>query len=154
MRLVRSTMQLRPRLLLADDHPDTAELLRALVQPECDVVAVVGDGRSLISAAERLSPDVIVSDVSMPGLDGITAAAAILLRNPESRIIFVTVHGDPLMVTRALATGALGYVLKVLAGDDLMPAVRSVLRGERHVSQALHFADETADRHVSGHELK
>ena len=93
------------------------------------------DGRALVSAAERLSPDVIVSDISMPGLDGIAAAAAILRKNPAARIVFVTVHGDPILVERGLATGALGYVLKVAAGDDLIPAVRAALRGERHVSE-------------------
>ena len=65
-----------PRLLLADDHRETAELLRGLLQPEFDVIAQVQDGLALVSAAERLSPDVIVSDISMPGLDGIAAAAA------------------------------------------------------------------------------
>jgi DNA-binding NarL/FixJ family response regulator len=131
----------RPRLLLADDHPETAELLRTLLQAECDVVALVRDGVAMVNAAQRLSPDVIVSDISMPGLDGIAAAAAILRQNPASRIIFITVHGDPVMVERGLAAGALGYVLKVVAGDDLMPAVRAALRGERHVSEALHFTD-------------
>ena len=93
------------------------------------------DGRALVSAAERLSPDVIVSDISMPGLDGIAAATVILRRNPAARIIFVTVHGDPCLVERGLATGALGYVLKLAAGDELVPAVHAALRGERHVSR-------------------
>ena len=88
-------MMSRPRLLLADDHPDTAELLRSLLQPEFDVIAHVQDGRALVCAAERLSPDVIVSDITMPGLDGIAAAAAILVKDPAARIILVTVHGDP-----------------------------------------------------------
>jgi DNA-binding NarL/FixJ family response regulator len=134
-------MTRRPRLLLADDHLETAELLRTLLQSEFDVIAHVRDGHALVSAAERLSPDVIVSDISMPGLDGISAASVILLKNPAARIIFVTVHGDPGLVERGLATGALGYVLKVMAGDDLMPAVRAALRGERHVSRAIHFQD-------------
>jgi DNA-binding NarL/FixJ family response regulator len=130
-------MTCRPRLLLAEDHPETAELVRALLTPEFEVVAQVPDGRALISAAARLLPDVIVSDITMPGLDGISAAAVILLRNPAIRIVFMTVHADPLMVERGLAVGALGYVLKVVAGDDLMPAVRAAMRGERHVSSGL-----------------
>ncbi len=81
----------QPRLLLADDHLETAELLRGLLQPEFDVVAQVQDGIALLSAVERLSPDVIVSDISMPGLDGITAAAQIVRRHPTARIVFVTV---------------------------------------------------------------
>jgi DNA-binding NarL/FixJ family response regulator len=125
----------QPRLLLADDHLETAELLRGLLQPEFDVIGCVQDGFALVSAAEQLSPDVIVSDISMPGLDGISAAAAILRRDPAARIVFVTVHSNPTLVTRGLATGALGYVVKNAAGDELIPAVRSALRGERHVSQ-------------------
>jgi DNA-binding NarL/FixJ family response regulator len=130
----------RIRLLLADDHLETAAQLRQLLQTEFEVIAHVTDGRTLINYAERLSPDVIVSDISMPEVDGITAAAAILRRNPAARIVLVTVHADPSLVTRGLETGALGYVLKCSAGDDLIPAIDAALRGERHVSDALHFA--------------
>jgi DNA-binding NarL/FixJ family response regulator len=129
----------RIRLLLADDHLETADQLRQLLQTEFDVIAHVTDGRTLVNYAERLSPDVIVSDISMPEIDGITAAAAILRRNPAARIVLVTVHADPSLVTRGLETGALGYVLKCSAGDDLIPAIDAALRGERHVSDALHF---------------
>jgi DNA-binding NarL/FixJ family response regulator len=80
---------------------------------------------ALISLAQSLSPDAIVSDITMPGVDGIAAAAAILLRNPAARIVFVTVHRDPMLVECGLATGALGYVLKGSAGEDLIPAVHS-----------------------------
>jgi len=125
----------RPRLLLADDHAATAELLRGLLLPEFDVIAEVRDGRALVSAAELLTPDVIVTDISMPELDGIAAARLILRRNPAARILFVTVHEDPVLVERALSIGALGYVRKLAAGDELVGAVRSVLRGERHVSR-------------------
>ena len=128
-------MMPRPRLLLADDHAATAELLSELLQSEFDVIASVHDGLSLVRAAERLAPDVIVTDISMPGLDGIAAATAILRRDPEARIVLVTACGDPVLVERGLSTGAMGYVLKIAAGDELVPAVRSVLRGERHVSR-------------------
>jgi len=126
-----------PRLLLADDHVETRSLLRALLQPEFDVVADVQDGPALVRAAGQLSPDVIVTDISMPGVDGITAARAILRRNPTARIVFVTVHGDASLVERGLSVGALGYVLKLAAGDELVPAVRAALRRERYVSRAL-----------------
>jgi DNA-binding NarL/FixJ family response regulator len=140
-------MTCRPRLLLADDHLATAELVSALLEQEFDVIAHVCDGRALVSAADRLSPDVIVSDISMPGLDGITAASAILRKHPGTPIIFMTVHGDPHLVERGLAAGALGYVLKVVAGDDLMPAVRAALRGERHVSADLNFSPAPRESH-------
>ena len=125
----------RPRLLLADDHVATAALLRGLLLPEFDVFAEVRDGRALVRAAELLTPDVIVTDISMPGLDGIAATRLILRWDPAARVIFVTVHEDPVLVERALSTGALGYVRKLAAGDELVGAVRSVLRGERHVSR-------------------
>jgi DNA-binding NarL/FixJ family response regulator len=134
----------RPCLLLADDHLETAELLRGLLQTEFDVIGCVRDGRTLIRDAERLAPDVIVSDISMPGLDGIAAAAAILSKNPAARIIFVTVHDDPILVECGLATGALGYVLKGAAGEDLIPAVQAALRGERHVSCGLASTDRAS----------
>jgi DNA-binding NarL/FixJ family response regulator len=133
----------RPRLLLADDHPETGELLRGLLQPEFDVIAMVQDGHALVRIAEQLSPDAIVTDIGMAGLDGIAAATVILRRNPAARIIFVTVHSDTSLVKCGLATGALGYVLKLAAGDDLVPAVRAALRGERHVSQILHYKNGT-----------
>jgi len=125
-----------PRLLLADDHRETAALLRDLLEQEFDVIGQVEDGLALVSAAERLSPDVIVSDITMPGMDGISAAAAILRQNPAARIVLVTVHGDPILVERGLQAGALGYVLKRAAAEELVLAVHSALRGERHVSQS------------------
>src|SRR5688572_4262192 len=123
----------RTRVLLADDHLDTAAQLCDLLQPEFDVVGHVTNGRSLVCDAARLLPDVIVSDISMPEMDGITAAARILEVNPLARIVLISVHADPVLVARGLATGALGYVLKLAAGDDLVPAVHAALRGERHV---------------------
>lgn len=125
----------RPRLLLADDHRETRVLLRSLLQVEFDVIADVQDGSALVSAAEQLLPDVIVTDISMPGLDGLAAAIAILRSNPAARIVFVTVHKDRILVERGLAAGALGFVLKLEAGDELIPAVHAALRGDARVAQ-------------------
>lgn len=133
----------RPRLLLADDHLETVELLRTLLQPEFDVIGHVTDGRSLVRHAARMCPDVIVSDISMPDVDGLTAAAEIMRHNPDARIVLVTVYGDRSLIARGLQTGALGFVLKLSAGEDLVPAVRAALRGERHVSHALHFEEQS-----------
>ena len=124
----------RARVLLADDHPMNTALLRSLLLRAFDVVGDVADGHALIAAAERLSPDVIVTDIGMPGVDGIAAARCILAKNPNARIVFVTVHSDPEVVRQGLATGALGYVLKLVAGDELIPAIFAALRGERHVT--------------------
>ena len=122
------------RVLLADDHPAVAEDLRAVLELEFDVIATVSDGYGLLAAANTLTPDVIVTDIAMPGLDGMAAAGEILQRNPCARIVFVTVHNDAEMVQKALATGVLGYVLKLTAGDELIPATQAALLGERYVS--------------------
>ena len=127
----------RPRVLLADDHVETARQLRELLEPQFDVVALVEDGRALVSSAARLSPDAIVADISMPGLDGIEASVLIRRSDPDARIVLVTVHSESVLVARGLAAGALGYVLKDAAGDELVPAVRAALDGERYVSNAL-----------------
>ena len=126
--------KIRARVVLADDHPEILEDLRAVVEREFEVVATVGDGNALVAAAEALAPDVIVTDIAMPGLNGITAAARILASNPAARIVFVTAHNHPAIMKKGLTTGALGYVLKLTAGDDLLPAIRAALRGERHLS--------------------
>jgi DNA-binding NarL/FixJ family response regulator len=127
---------------LADDHPEVVEDIRALVEPEFDVVATVGDGNALVAAAETIGFDVIVTDIAMPGLNGIAAAAQILRNNPAARIVFVTVHNQPELVEKGLAIGALGYVLKLRAGDDLVPAIHAVLRGQRHLSPTLGSGSE------------
>ena len=127
----------RPRVLVAEDHAETARQLRELLEPEFDVVALVADGRALVSSAARLSPDVIVADISMPDLDGIEASVLILRRDPDARIVLVTVHSESVLVARGLAAGALGYVLKDAAGDELVPAVRAALDCQRFVSSAL-----------------
>jgi len=126
-----------PRVLLADDHRDTRALLRSLLESEFEVVADVENGQALISAASELMPDIIVTDISMPCVDGIAAATVILRANPLARIVFITVHGDISLVERGLSTGALGYVLKLAAGDELMLAVRAALGGERYISRTL-----------------
>jgi DNA-binding NarL/FixJ family response regulator len=124
----------RRRVLLADDHAQTMQLWRTLLEPEFDVVGTVNDGESLVNAAERLAPDVIVSDIVMPGMSGIAAAGAILRRQPAARIIFATVHADNALLRSSLAAGAYAYVLKVRAADDLVPAVRAALRGDLLIS--------------------
>jgi DNA-binding NarL/FixJ family response regulator len=121
----------KPRVILADDQETTLALLERLLQADFDVVATVRDGQTLVEAAVRLSPDAIVTDISMPGLDGIEAARRILLKQSSARVVFVTVHVDPVLMRRGLAVGGLGYVAKVSAGEELVPAVWAALRGER-----------------------
>jgi DNA-binding NarL/FixJ family response regulator len=124
----------RARVLLADDHPAVLKDLCAVLQPEFDVIATVENGVALLAEVDALSPDVIVTDIAMPGLDGIAAASEILRKNPAARIVFVTVHDEAELVKKTLAMGVLGYVLKLRAGEDLVPAIHAALRGEQHIS--------------------
>jgi DNA-binding NarL/FixJ family response regulator len=135
----------RPRLILADDHPETRALLRGLLDTEFEVVGLVEDGPALVRAAELLRPDVIVTDIGMPGMDGISAAALLIRRNPATRVVFVSVHTERCVVKSGLAAGGLGYVLKLAAGEDLIPAVRAALLGQIHISRSLRTSDEAFD---------
>lgn len=127
----------RPRVLLAEDHPRVADELRKLLEPEFDVVAVVADGNALLREAGETRPDVVVTDIAMPGLDGIAATEALLGRRPGARVVLVTVHDDAELVKRASASGALAYVLKLFAAHDLVPAIHAALRGERYASASV-----------------
>jgi DNA-binding NarL/FixJ family response regulator len=124
----------RRRVLLADDHAATLLSWRSLIEAEYEVIEAVRDGEALVDAYERLQPDAVVTDVGMPGLNGILAAERILRRHPDARVIFATVYADRAMLQRAMSIGARGYVLKVRVGEDLLPAIRAALRGETHIS--------------------
>lgn len=128
---------MRLRVLIAEDHESVARQLRRLLEAECDVIDVVSDGQRLVAAVEALTPEVIVSDISMPGLDGLAAARIILERHPNARIVFLTVHDDRAMVQRALRLGVLGYVLKDDADQELLPAVRAAQAGRQHLSESI-----------------
>jgi DNA-binding NarL/FixJ family response regulator len=108
--------------------------LRKLLETAFDVVATVADGHALLRAADDAQADVIVTDVVMPGLDGIAATVALCTRRPGTRVVLVTVHNDPKLAELSYAAGALAFVSKHRAGDQLVPAVRAALRGEQYVS--------------------
>ena len=125
----------RPRVLLAEDHAPIAAQLRALLEQDFDVVATVGDGRSLLATAETMHPDAVVTDIAMPGLDGLAATSALRDRHADIPVVLVTIHDDPEVMRAGFEAGALGYVLKRDAPDHLLPAVHLALRGERYVSK-------------------
>jgi DNA-binding NarL/FixJ family response regulator len=127
----------RPRVLLAEDHAETAARLRKLLGVDFDVIASVEDGSALVDATERLSPDAIVADIDMPGVDGIAATTLIRRLDPDARIVLVTVHSESMLVEAGLAAGALGYVLKDTAGDELIPAIHAALAGHQYLSREL-----------------
>jgi DNA-binding NarL/FixJ family response regulator len=122
------------RILLADDHRYLLELTRGLLEPTFDVVGCVEDGESLVEAAGKLQPDVIVTDISMPKLNGLGAAHRLVESGSSSKIVFLTVHTDPDFVHAALETGALAYVSKLRIRTDLLVAIGEALAGRIFVS--------------------
>jgi DNA-binding NarL/FixJ family response regulator len=124
----------RARLLLADDHALVVAGLRKLLEPEFDVVGTVADGRALIDAAQRLAPDVILLDISLPLLNGIDAAKAVRKALPGIKIVFVTMHSDPDYASEAFRAGGSGYVLKRSAASELVTAIGEVLAGRNYIT--------------------
>lgn len=120
----------RPRIVLADDHAVVALEVRKLLEPEFEVVALVGDGRALVTAVAALRPDVVVTDIGMPVLDGIGALREIRKIDPAIPVVCLTVLNSTEVRQRALAAGAAAFVSKAAAGSNLLPAVRAALRGE------------------------
>ena len=102
----------RPRVLLADDHRMVAEGLKALLPKEFELVGVVEDGRAMIEAAEKLRPEVIVADISMPIVNGFEALARLRKSHPNIKVVFLTMHQNAAYARRALAAGASGFVVK------------------------------------------
>jgi DNA-binding NarL/FixJ family response regulator len=98
--------------LLADDHHMIAEGLRALLQDEFELVGIVGDGRAMIEAAEKLRPDVIVADVTMPNLNGFEALIQLRKTHPNIKVVFLTMHQSAAYARRALDAGASAFVVK------------------------------------------
>lgn len=127
----------RARILLADDHALTLEGLRVVLQPHHDIVESVLDGRTLLEAASRLQPELIILDITMPLLNGIDAAVQIKNILPNVKLLFVTMHVNPAYLEAALEAGGTGYVLKSAAGEELLEAVEHVLKGEIYVTPSI-----------------
>jgi DNA-binding NarL/FixJ family response regulator len=123
-----------PRVLLADDHTIVADGLRSLLNEHFDLVGTVRDGEALVEAARRLRPDIIVSDISMPGLNGLDALRRLNEDPPGPRMIFLTMHADADLATEAFRAGAAGYLVKHSAGDELITAIHEVLHGRFYLS--------------------
>jgi DNA-binding NarL/FixJ family response regulator len=124
----------RTRLLLAEDHAAMRNVAMRLLEQEFEVVGTAGDGQTLIEAAARLLPEVLVVDISMPGLSGIEAAHRLRETGSTTKVVFLTVYEDLDYVTAALATGALGYVVKSRMGTDLCLAIKEALAGRLFIS--------------------
>lgn len=131
------SVSLRPRILLADDHRMMAEGLKSLLTPELELLGVVVDGRALVEEAKRLRPDVIVTDISMPELNGIDAVPQLKKNQPDVKIVFLTMHREVAYARRALEAGASGYVLKHSAPAELISAIRAALLGQTYITSEL-----------------
>ncbi len=124
----------RPTVMLADDHaPVLAHVARALTA-HYDVVGCFADGAALVDAAERLSPDLVVVDLAMPVLDGLSALRALRARGCKSALVVLTVHEEADVAAGALRSGASGFVVKNRIATDLLPALRAAREGGRFVS--------------------
>jgi DNA-binding NarL/FixJ family response regulator len=126
-----------PTVLLADDHAVFTDGLASLLRPSYEIVGSVRDGRQLLEAADRLHPDVIVADVSMPAMSGLDALRRLRERRSHSRAILLTMHADPRLAAEALRAGAAGFVLKEATGDELLTAIKEVLAGRTYLTPAI-----------------
>lgn len=124
----------RARLLIADDHTLLAEACKGILEPEFEVVGIVGNGRALLHSAVELKPDLIIVDIAMPQLNGLDAAEQIKHIFPSVKLVFLTMSLEPEVAAEAFRRGAAGYVLKSSAAEELVTAIRRALKGESYLS--------------------
>ena len=127
------------RILVVDDHEVVRRVICSLLSsdPALDVVCQTADGEGAVKKAEELQPDLVLLDISLPGISGIEAGRRIRRVSPDSYIIFLSQHDSLQMVEDALRVGGLGYVTKMDAGAELLKAIRTVSEGKRFVSQRI-----------------
>jgi DNA-binding NarL/FixJ family response regulator len=139
----------RPTVLIAEDHAIVMEgLVSLLKEHDFDVVGAVNDGKLLIEAARRLQPDVIVTDISMPGLSGLEALTRLKAEHAGSRIIVLTMHHEAELAMRAVRAGASGFLLKDSAGEELVNAIQQVVQGRVYLTPAM--TKEVMERMADG----
>ena len=124
----------RTRVILADDHKLILDALKNLIEPEFQVVGTFGDGHALVEGAPELKPHVIVLDVGMPTMNGISAGQRLKQSMPNVKLIYLTMNQDPDLAAEAFRLGAKGYLLKSSAGSELVDALRTVFRGGSYVT--------------------
>ena len=136
---IGSRMKKPYRLVIAEDHTILREGLRALIgaDPELDVIQEASDGRDAVRAVEKLHPDLVLMDLSMPGMHGLEAIKEIKRRFPETKVLTLTVHKTEEYVYAALQAGADGYVLKDATHGELSLAIKNVLKGNQYLSPSI-----------------
>lgn len=127
----------RPRIVLADDHADFLALVVQLIETEFEVLQTLENGNAVVEIAPTLAADLLLMDITMPGMSGIDAARRLREAGCPSKIVFLTVHADQDYLQSALATGAVGYVVKDRVATDLVPALTAVATGGTYVSPSL-----------------
>ena len=128
---------MRTRIILVDDHKILLDALTSLVEPEFEVVATFEDCQTLLEQAPKLGPDIVVLDIGMPIMNGLSAGEHLKKLLPKTRLIFLTANQDMDTAAEAFQLGASGYVLKVAAGTELIKALREVVRGGFYASPVL-----------------
>jgi DNA-binding NarL/FixJ family response regulator len=136
-RNVTENEQRRPRLVLADDHPDILDEVRGLLASGFDVLCTVTESNALLQAVAELRPDAVISDIRMPGLGGIEAGRQIVRQGLSNAVIVLSMCNEPHLVGKALQAGIRGYVLKVDASEELIPAIHAVLGGGSYLSRGV-----------------
>ena len=123
------------RVVIVDDHPMVAEGIQAILESydDLDVVGTLSNGQEAINRLDELDPDVMVMDLNMPQMGGLTAAEIILERRPGTRILILSMHDSPEYIATALSHGAMGYVLKDMPAEEIKTAIDAVMAGQRYL---------------------
>ncbi|NCM98077.1 MAG: response regulator transcription factor [Rhodobacterales bacterium] len=125
----------KTRVLIVDDHPMVVEGIRAILETydDIEIAGTLGNGREAIDQVEALAPDVILLDLNMPVVGGLTATEMILERRPDTRILILSMHDSPEYISTALSHGAMGYVLKDVPTEEVKLAIDRVMAGQRYL---------------------
>lgn len=143
--MATATTTFRPRVLLVDDHTLVREGLSKLLQSDVELVGTASSGGEAVEKAVALAPDVVLLDLSMPGLNGIDATKQIKERAPNVKVIAVTMHNSPAYLRESLKAGMEGFVLKQSAASELAAAIETVMKNERYVTPLLSEANGSSD---------
>ena len=139
----------RPTILIADDHKMFAQGLAGLLEDEFELVGIVENGQALIDAIEKVQPDLIIVDISMPVLNGLDAVRRLTQKHSTAKVVFLTMHSDTRLLREAFQSGGVGYVLKQSAGEELIFALRQVMAGRKYISPMIEKEREREARTLS-----